>query len=447
MAVSPPSASDLSPVPPNTPLPAKPAAKRGAPLLLGLIVIVFCLVVIGGVAYFFVYPQLSAGDHWRAAKKAIENNHLAEAQGHLESCVSVWAKDGEVQFLLARTCRRLGQFDKARLHLQLAAKQHWVPEQIKLETLLMRAQTGFRPETTTPLQDLLKAGHRDDTLIFEALIIGCLQINNFREANRWTTIWTEQHPDDWLGRFWLGVVFEEAGQLDLAAEEYKKALDLNPNGWELHLRLAEALMQGNSTEEAATHYQAALDDDPNNPSALLGLARCQHSLGTNETTRITLNRLMKLDPENFEAYSLRGQMALEEENLEHALHMFDQAHAINPSHLITNRQLAWILHKLKRDVEAQETERRIQEIEKQILRLDEITKELLNQPKDVLLRDEAGSIHFNLGNVQKAFRWFVSALLIDPKHQPTKEHLRKCLQRMGDQNLLEQYKPFIDAPS
>jgi tetratricopeptide (TPR) repeat protein len=402
------------------------------------------LAIVIVLGHFVVYPHLAAGYHWRQAKKAIENNDLTRAEEQLRSCANVWATDGEVHFLLARTYRRLGKFQPARAHLQLAAKQRWVPEQIKLEYLLMKAQTGFRPEAIQPLQEKLKEGHQDDTYIFEAVIIGCLQANNFLEANRWTTVWLEQHPDDWLARFWLGVVLEEAHEYDLAAQEYQKALELNPNGSQVHLRLAEVLMQPNPTEEALGHYEAALAAEPNHPAALLGLARCQHSLGRNEVAKANLDRLIELDPQNFAAYSLYGQMALEEDKPEQALKWLQKAQAINPSHLLTNKRLALVFHKLRRDEEAREAERRAEELEQLNIRLEEITKELLKQPKDVSLRLEAGDILFKLGHYQKAFPWFVSALLIDPKHPPSKEATKRCLQRMGDKELLERYQPILE---
>ncbi len=444
MTVSASSASDPSPVPPTVSPQSAPARKK--PLPLALLISLLCMLIISGVGYFVFYPQLGAGYHWRQAKKALENNRLAQAAEHLQACLNVWGNDGEVHFLLARTYRRSTKIDQARVQLRLAAKQRWVPEQIKLEYLLIKAQTGL-PEPTNQLREMLKEGHRDDIYIFEALIIGCLQTNNFLDANRWTTIWLEQHPDDWLGRFWLGVVLEQAGEYGLAAEEYQRALELNPNAAELHLRLAEVLMQPNVTEEATIHYQAALADDPNNPIALLGLARCQHSFGTKEVTKATLDRLLQLDPENFGAYSLYGQMALEEDDPEQALRCFQKACAINPNHLVTTRQLAQTLRRLNRGEEAKAAERRAAELEQLVQRLDETTKEALKQPKDVALRYETGDILLRLGKPDKAFRWLISALLIDPTHKPTKEATQKCLQRLGDKELLERYQPILKDQS
>jgi tetratricopeptide (TPR) repeat protein len=438
------SASDFSSVTPNPSQPGTLVHQKRFPRWLALLVVALCLAVIGGVGYGVVYPQISAGSNWRQAKKALENRDLAKAERHLQSCANVWATDGEVHFLLARTYRRAGNFDKTRLHLQQAAKHHWVPEQIRLENLLMKAQTGRLPESIPQLQEQLKQGHQDDILIFEALIIGSLQINNFPEANRWATIWIEQHPDDWLARFWLGVVLEEAHEYDLSAREYQKALGLNPNGAEVHLRLAEVLMRPNPSDDALSHYQAALAADPDNPFALLGLARCQHSLGNNEAAKAALDQLIERDHQNFGAYSLLGQLALEADDREQALDWLQKAHDINPGHIATNKQLEFVLRKLNRDDEAKEAAQRIQQLERLATRLEEITKAVLDQPKDVTLRQEAGDILFQFGDYQKAFRWFISALLIDPNHRPTRESTKKCLRKMGDEELLERYKAILD---
>jgi tetratricopeptide (TPR) repeat protein len=422
----------------------KPARSR---TLLTLLVIVLCLVVIVSLGYWVVYPQISAAQHWKQAQKALENNDLAKAKRHLESCIQGWPTDGEVHFLMARTCRRLSQFDRARDHLQLAAKQHWVIQQIKLENLLIKAQNVYLPETTKQLQELLKEGHQDDTFIFEALIIGCLETNNFFQANRWVTIWIEQHPDDWLARYWLGMVLESAGEYELAVNEYRQAMEMNPTGAGLHLRLAEMLARPNPTEEAMKHYEAALAADPNNPTALLGLARCQHSLATKQVTRATLDRLIELDPQNVPAYCLYGQVEQEEDQQEKALEWLQKAHALDPNHLVTNKNLSLVLNRLNRFEEAKEAERRSEELEKQLGRLEEINRELLERPQDVGLRSEAGKILYQRGEFDKALRWFVSAFLIDPMDKSTKQAMKKCLERMGNSELVERYKKIFEGES
>ena len=347
---------------------------------------------------------------------------------------------------MARTCRRIGGdkgLARAIEYLQKTKRYKWVPEQIKLENLLIKAQAGYLPEATKQLQTILEEGHRDDVYILEALVMGCIQTNFFTDANRWAMVWIAQHPDDWLAHYWHGAVLESTNQYSLAQEEYQKAVTLNSNGFGLHLRLAEVMMHEKTPEEAMAHYEQALAADPENAAALLGLARCQQSFRSNEVTKATLGRLIELHPKSIGAYNLYGQLAIEEDRPEEALQWLRKAQAIDVNDRITNQKLIEVLHQLRRDDEAREIQRRIQEQERLFTRLEDITKEILNQPKDILLRNEAGNILLQLGKYDKAWYWFVSAFLIDQKDQAAKDGMRKCLKKMGNNELMERYRSIL----
>src|SRR5260370_2760745 len=161
MALSAPSAGGSFSPAPEASQQAKPARKKEAPLLLALLVIALCLVVIGGAVAFGVYPHVAAKYHWEQAKKALANNDLARAENHLAECLKVWNNDGEVQFAMARTERRNGKLDQAFEHLLKAKKQNWVPEHIKLENALIKAQRiGYLPDVTHQLETILREGHQ-----------------------------------------------------------------------------------------------------------------------------------------------------------------------------------------------------------------------------------------------------------------------------------------------
>jgi tetratricopeptide (TPR) repeat protein len=445
MAVSPSSAGSSSPAP-ETFEQAMPTRKKEAPLGLALLVMVFCLIVISGAVAFGVYPHVAAKYHWEQAKKALANNDLARAEDHLTECLKAWNNDGEVQFAMARTERRNGKLDPAFEHLLKAKKLKWVPEQIKLENALIKAQRiGYLPDVTHQLETILREGHQDYRYILEALIIGDIQTNFFTEANRWALVWIDRDSDDWLARYWHGVVLDVAGQFATAKEEYRKALELNPEGKDTHLRLAELLLHEKAADEAIAHYEATLAGDPDNAVALLGLARCQHSLEPNDLSKAkaTLDGLIQTHPNFVGAYTLYSQLEDEEDRLEEALQWLKKAKEIDPNDRLTNQRLFDVLRRLNRQEEAQEIQRRTREQERLLLRLDEIAKEILGQPKDVPLRVEAGNILLQLGKHNEAFHWFVSAYLIDKNDQPAKEGMRKCLQKTGDKELLELYRPYL----
>ncbi len=447
MAVSPSSTGGSTSPPPDASPRPKPNRRRYAPPELALPIMGLCLLVIGGVAYWVVYPQIQAEYHWRQAKKAIYNYDLKQAQEHLEECLKVRPTDGEVLFALARTLRRAGKLDEARDYLKKANQHHWVSNQVKLEVLLIKAQTGYLSQLVKQLQEILEEGHLDDRFILEALVIGYFRTNFLTEAHRWATVWIDQHPDDWLARYWHGVVLEAGNQFSLAKDEYEVALELNPDGFELHLRVAEVLMHNKASEETLAHYEAVLKTDSTNPIALHGLARCQHSLRSREVAKATLDRLIETNPKFIGAYTLEAQLAEEEDNVDEALDWLKKAQAIDPNDRQTNQRLIEVLRRLNRDAEAKEVEARTREIEKQLLRLDDIRKEVLSLPKDVALRNEAGNILLQLGKPEDAFWWFISAFFINSKDKPTKDGMRKCLQRMGDKEKTDRYKHLLEDPT
>src|SRR5262249_18154140 len=161
-------------------------------------------------------------------------------------------------------------------------------------------------------------------------------------------------------------------------EEYEKALELNRDGFDLHLRIAEVLMHNRASEETLSHYEAALKSDPKNPVALHGLARSQQTLRSSETAKATLDRLIEADPTFVKAYILKAQLADEEDKTEEAWGWLKKALEIDPNDRMANQKMFEVLRRLNRNEEAREVQIRTKEIEKQLIRLDEITKELLN---------------------------------------------------------------------
>src|SRR5262249_34684840 len=72
-----------------------------------------------------------------------------------------------------------------------------------------------------------------------------------------------------------------------------------------------------------------------------------------------------------------------------------------------------------------------------------LNEEVALHPQDAALRYEAGAILLRLGQEQQAARWLVSALLLEPDHQPSKAALADCLEKLGDPKLAGTYRPLL----
>jgi hypothetical protein len=69
--------------------------------------------------------------------------------------------------------------------------------------------------------------------------------------------------------------------------------------------------------------------------------------------------------------------------------------------------------------------------------------ELLAGPDNAIRRTEAGTTLMAVGQNDEALHWLISAILVDPNHQPAKDALGKCLKKLGDHKLEEFYQPII----
>lgn len=443
MVVSP--SSDRGTLPPN-PGPSRFQAFRAqlrAHPLLGFTVLLLCPLLIGGVGSFIIYPQARAAYHWRQAQQALEEQHFQAALGHLAVCLEVWPSSGATHFLMGRTCRRAGDLEGARAHLNEARRCHWSPALLDLEDLLLQAQVGMVRPVEATLRRYMANYPDQEKVILEALIHGDLQSNYLEAAHNWAALWTEHYPDDGQGWFWRGYALERGLRYDLAAEEYQRALERRPQHADTHLRLAEVLLWKGRFDEALAHFGVYLAKDPEHATSLLGRARCQRSLGQLDAARATLEQLDAFQLEPPGALLLRGELELDADHAEEAVVWLRRAQAQTPQDREANQMLATALRRLMRVEEAEVYERNKKRIEADLRRMDELTREVVSHPDDVARRYEAGTILLRLGQETQALSWLVSAFLLDREHEPTKKALADCLQKLGDPKLLAYYRQVL----
>src|SRR5262249_3902042 len=157
--------------------------------------------------------------------------------------LEVWPGSGETSFLLARTCRRAGDFDAARSHLREAERLGWDRALVDLERLLIEAQAGMVQPVEQQLRRFLETRPSERKFICEALVQGSLQGNFLDDAYGWCTRWTEYDPSDGQAHLLCGRVLASGLRYDLAAKEYQRALECNPDLIAAHLDLAEMLLR------------------------------------------------------------------------------------------------------------------------------------------------------------------------------------------------------------
>jgi tetratricopeptide (TPR) repeat protein len=384
--------------------------------------------VIGALTHAVVVPYLAANRHYGRAQRAMDDHDFLAAREHLGHCLRTWPNSAEINFLLARACRRSGDHPAAEQYLRRASEAGWASEQVDLEYLLIPAQRGdFGGDVEYTLRSFLDTRrHPEEPLIYEALAKGYLHTYRLFEAKELLDGWIERYPDKWQPRFWRGTVRERLGkaEFEAAQADYKRVLELRPQHAEAQLRLARVILGvGQDHQAAAGRFEDYLKVRPDDAEALNGLARCQRALGQFDAARTTLERLTAQDSGSFPGLVTLALLEADQENNEQALVHLRKAEQLGPNELEVVHHLGLVLRRLGQIAEADRYEQKFKDLEADLRELDKATKHVASNPRDAGARQTAGAILLRVGKEQEGLRWLQTALRTNPNHKPTHQTL------------------------
>ena len=96
-----------------------------------------------------------------------------------------------------------------------------------------------------------------------------------------------------------------------AASAFEKALSKDKYYTEARLALAEVLYKMRQFDRAREHFSLCLQERPNDQTALHGLALSQIALGKYDSAQTTLEKLLTENPENWQAWLMHGDAAMQ----------------------------------------------------------------------------------------------------------------------------------------
>ncbi len=389
-----------------------------------------------GVAGWFAWGYY----HWRQALHASEAPDFPKAREHLARCLKVWSNSGEVQLLLARVCRRAGDFEAARAALKLADQNQADTAELDLEILLLHAEDGDVLTAQRLLYPRVQARDRHELLILEALTKGCLKAHYLPEAVHWAELWLERRPDDLEALYLRGLALKtgqllpQSEGLELAKRDFRRVLERKPDHDDARRLLAELLELAGVHDEALQHYTLYRQKRPDDPTALVGQVRCLQGLGRITEARKALDDwFARRSDAPAEAYVLRARIELEEDGNPHAaLAWLRKAVALASHHDDAHHNLAIVLHRLSEHAEAEQHEEKCREIRRTLERLRNVSMEIAKKGEGADLRLEAGRLQMQLGDPNRARLWWLSALQDDPYHQETHKVLAELYEKQGN---------------
>jgi tetratricopeptide (TPR) repeat protein len=397
-----------------------------------------------GLGSYFLVLNLWAEYHFRAAQRALQRRDFAQARAHLGPCLKVWPRGARTHFLAARAAWRTGLYDEADEYLAVCQRQQGTADALQLERALMRAQRGD-PAVEDFLSSRVQQDDPETTLILEILIQNYVSSYRLTHALAALNAFLQRQPNDiqaLLGRGW---VWEQFFDFGAAVADYRRGVELDPDNDTARLRLAETLLVTGPAHAALDHFEHLRRRQPGNPAVLLGLGRCRRQLGQLDDARPLLDGLLARLPSNTPdqdaaVLSERGRLALDEGKPAEAEGWLRQAVALAPSDRPAAYNLYHCLRQRGQTDEARQYQVKLERIDADLKRIDEVLKEVLQSPDDPCLRYEAGVIFLRNGETQKGLRWLSMALRQDPWHRPAHRALADYYQGTGQPDLAAHHR-------
>jgi Flp pilus assembly protein TadD len=320
------------------------------------------LVVAAGISYY----QQERWRPWYQARASLKNYDFASAKSSLEDCLALWPQDAEVEFALARTCRRMEDLSAAQKHLNQARRLGYENPEVDLEQLLIQAQTTDLLRVEALLARRLAATSPGNPLILEALIRGYLGSYQWKKAYDTASTWARDDPGAWYPRYLRGLAVVGSYEnmrttyqwLPGTIDDLRLLVSERPQQVEVQFVLAILLEITGEYSAGISHYQVYVRARPDDSRAVARLCRCQRWAGQGDEALALLVDWQKEHSTKHPAvFLLRGQLALDAGHLKEAENWALQAHALAGKDAEIVHLLAQVYRQLGDHASAEQFER------------------------------------------------------------------------------------------
>ena len=180
-------------------------------------------------------------------------------------------------------------------------------------------------------------------------ILNLFKSNQIQEALDFINTLSKDYPDNSLLFNIRGACYAGLGQLDIAIQNYEKALSINPDYAKAHYNLGIALQDLGKLHDSVKSYENSIAFEPENAQAYNNLAIVLRELDQLEEAEASCRKAIVLDPEYAEAYSSLSIILYANGDLNSALESIEKAYSINPKLKLIKLLLAVLKARKNRD--------------------------------------------------------------------------------------------------
>ena len=171
-------------------------------------------------------------------------------------------------------------------------------------------------------------------------ILNLFKSDQIQQALDFIDTLSKDYPDESLLFNIRGACYAGLGQLDIAVQNYKKALSIKPDYAKAHYNLGSVLQELGKLHDSVKSYENSIALEPENAQAHNNLAIVLRELDQLEEAEASCRKAIVLDPEYAEAHSCLSIILYANGDLNSALESIKKAYSINPKLKIIKLLLA-----------------------------------------------------------------------------------------------------------
>jgi tetratricopeptide (TPR) repeat protein len=369
--------------------------------------------------------------HYLAGKRSLAVDQCREALDHFQQSLSIWPDDAGTLFLAARAARRLGDFETADRYLTKCQASPALADAAARERILLRAGRGEIDDVGELCHALLEEDGPDTPLVLEALAQGNMAMLRYHQADLYLDRWLEKTPDHPYALYLKGRLHLYASHNQEAIDLLRRSIELDPDRDDARLLLAGLHLDLGQPQEALQHLEAVCRREPHNMQAQARLAQTLVLLGRQEEAVRLLDEVLRKRPDLASALLERGKLALRDDDLDRAEDLLQKACKRDPGNRAAHYQLLQCLKRRGKTNEIGAVQQRLDKIDRDAQRMDEIVKLLPKRGADADLQAELGEILLNIGAYDQGVGWLERAIRLDPRHAGAHRALARYYQELG----------------
>jgi tetratricopeptide (TPR) repeat protein len=407
------------------------------PRFLGSVVLLATLVIL----IVFAIRPLRVNYYLGKGRRALADAKNVEALGDFRAARDIDPKNPETGFWLARACRKTGDLAGVRKYLEEARQLGYRDEKrLEQEWWLVLAESGHLKEAEQHLPEMLINSGDDGSEICDAFSKGyCLSLR-FPEARKLLDAWSTEYPKDYRPYLRRAQMYAGDERWALAVGELLEAQKRAPDEIAVQRELGRCLYKNKELEEAVRQLQAVLRHEPSDVAALTVLAEIAFDRKDYKNAIGYLEQVIAARPQDFPARLLLAKVYLAMGDPSRAVTLAESLISEWPEDLSAQYTLAQSLRASNRPEEAQRHFVIHSELQKNLTRIETLSREIKKKPSDPQLRFELGLLVLRHVSRPEGVAWLESVFQFAPAHPEAHQALADYYSKIGNPTLAAQHR-------